>query len=67
MGTEITFQLRVDDNQTFVKFTHSNWKESTNFMAHCCTKWAVFLLSLKDAAEIGKGKPFPNDIHIDHS
>ncbi len=67
VGTEILFQLRVEDNQTLVRFIHSNWKESTNFLAHCSTKWAVFLLSLKDAAEIGKGKPFPNDTHIDHS
>jgi len=67
MGTEISFQLRLESNQTFVRFTHSNWKEPTNFMAHCSTKWAVFLLSLKGAAEIGKGKPFPNDIHIDHT
>ncbi|MGH1539336.1 MAG: SRPBCC family protein [Arenicella sp.] len=67
MGTEILFDLHVDEEQTFIKFTHSNWKESTDFMAHCCTKWAVFLLSLKEVAETGKGKPFPNDIPIDHS
>ena len=35
-------------------------------MAHCSCKWAVFLLSLKDALETGKGRPFPDDIHIDH-
>ena len=65
--TEILFKLQFEDKQTFVRFTHSNWKESTDFMAHCSTKWAVFLLSLKDAAETGQGKPFPNDIQIDHS
>ncbi len=67
MDTEILFQLEVGENQTFVKFTHSNWNETTDFMAHCNTKWAVFLLSLKDALETGKGAPFPNDIQIDHS
>jgi len=67
MGTEIQFQLRVEESQTLVRFTHSNWKVSSDFMAHCSTKWAVFLLSLKDALENGTGKPFPNDIHIDHS
>ena len=67
MGTEVSFQLRVQDGQTFVRFSHANWKEPSNFMAHCSMKWAVFLLSLKDVAEIGKGRPFPNDIHIDHS
>ena len=65
--TEVLFQLEAEDNQTFVRFTHSNWNETTDFMAHCNTKWAVFLLSLKDALETGKGTPFPNDIPIDHS
>jgi len=67
METEILFQLCVDETQTFVRFTHSNWKESTNFMAHCSTKWAVFLLSLKEVLETGEGRPFPNDIQIDHT
>ena len=67
MGTEILFQLQEDEEQTFVRFTHSNWKESSDFMAHCSTKWAVFLISLKDAVETNKGKPFPNDMQIDHS
>ncbi len=67
MGTEITFNLRVDNEQTFVRFTHSNWKESSDFMAHCSTKWAVFLISLKSALETNVGRPFPNDIQIDHS
>jgi len=67
IGTEILFQLQVDDNQTFVRFTHSNWKEYTDFMAHCSTKWAVFLISLKEALETNQGRPFPNDIQIDHS
>jgi uncharacterized protein YndB with AHSA1/START domain len=67
MGTEILFQLREDGAQTFVRFSHTNWKEPTDFMAHCSTKWAVFMLSLKDCAETGKGKPFPDDIPIDYS
>jgi uncharacterized protein YndB with AHSA1/START domain len=67
MGTAISFQLEAQGEQTFVRFTHANWKETTDFMAHCGTKWAVFLLSLKDAVETGKGKPFPNDVQIDHS
>ncbi|HCJ6812841.1 TPA: SRPBCC domain-containing protein [Vibrio cholerae] len=67
IDTEISFHLEAKEEQTFVRFTHSNWKESSDFMAHCSTKWAVFLLSLKDMLETGQGKPFPNDIQIDHS
>lgn len=66
MGTEITFRLVNKDSQVMVRFTHSNWQSPSDFMAHCSTKWAVFLLSLKEAIETGKGRPFPHDIHIDH-
>jgi uncharacterized protein YndB with AHSA1/START domain len=67
MGTEVVFQLDDVENQTFVRFSHKLWKQSCQFMAHCNTKWAVFMLSLKDLAEKGVGIPFPNDIQIDHS
>lgn len=66
MGTEISFHLKVEGKQTFVFFSHSKWKERSEFMGHCSTKWAVFLLSLKNSIEMGKGSPFPNDVHIDH-
>lgn len=67
MGTEVSFELSNNGTQTFVRFRHSHWKEASDFIAHCSTKWAVFLLSLKEAIETGSGRPFPNDIHIDHS
>ena len=67
MGTELVFNLQAEGDQTFVRFSHINWSSSTDFMAHCSTKWAVFMLSLKEYAETGKGRPFPNDIQIDHS
>lgn len=66
-GTEISFQLTEDGKQTWVRFAHTGWKETSDFMAHCSTKWAVFLLSLKDLLETGCGKPFPNDAQIDHT
>jgi len=66
MNTEVSFQLSPGDNQTYLLFVHSNWKTTSEFMAHCSTKWALFLMSLKDAIETGKGHPFPDDMHIDH-
>lgn len=66
-ATEICFEIQPQAEQTFVNFSHSNWQESSDFMAHCSTKWAVFLLSLKDALETGEGQPFPQDIQIDHN
>ena len=66
MGTEVSFRLQADEDQTYVLFLHENWKQSSDFMGHCSTKWAVFMLSLKQALETGKGQPHPHDIHIDH-
>ena len=66
IGTDITFDLSQADDQTILIFGHRNWKEQVEFMAHCSMKWAVFLLSLREYVETGKGKPSPNDIKIDN-
>jgi hypothetical protein len=54
------------DNTTILIFGHRNWKEPVDFMAHCSTKWAVFLMSLRELVETGKGKPAPEDLKIDN-
>jgi len=66
MDTEVSFDLAEGKGQTYVHFAHSDWKEKTDFMGHCSIKWAVFLLSLKDLLEQGQGRPFPNDVSVDH-
>lgn len=64
--TIITFELEEADGQVFINFSHKNWAEQTSLCSHCSTKWAVFLLSLKDYLEKGRGHPFPDDVHINH-
>ncbi len=64
LGTEITFRLVPRQGQTFVLFTHAKWKKPVEFMHHCSTKWAVFLLSLRDSLERNKGRPAPYDLKI---
>ena len=64
VGTEVTFQLKRKDDQTFVIFKHANWKEPVEFMQHCSTKWATFLLSLKNWLERSEGRPYPYDVKI---
>lgn len=64
IGTELGFQLQKKEGQTFVLFRHANWREPVEFMHHCSTKWATFLLSLKDWVERGEGRPFPYDVKI---
>ncbi len=66
IGTTIHWQLKQEGDYVIVLFQHRNWKDATEFMHHCSTKWAVFLLSLKALFETGKGAPNPNDQKIDN-
>jgi uncharacterized protein YndB with AHSA1/START domain len=66
VGTEVTFDLSPKEGQTFVVFKHSGWKEPVEFMHHCSTKWAIFLMSLKSLIETGTGNPDPDDVKIDN-
>lgn len=64
VGTDIEFVLERQDDYTIVRFGHRNWREEVEFTAHCSTKWATFLLSLRDLVETGKGQPSPHDLPI---
>ena len=64
IGTKVSFDLRQEGPYTLVLFKHQGWKEPIEFMHHCSTKWAMFLMSLKSLGETGKGDPHPHDIHI---
>lgn len=66
IGTDVTFDLHQEGDYTIVLFGHRNWKEEVEFKAHCSMKWAIFLFSLKELLETGKGKPSPNDVKIDN-
>ena len=67
LNTRICFRLDAQDDQVVVNFEHTGWREPTEMLAHCSTKWAVFLLSLKEYLETGSGKPYPHDVQINHS
>lgn len=64
VGTEVHFQLRRKEGQTFVLFRHDKWRREEEFMYHCSTKWATFLLSLKHWLESDEGRPYPHDVKI---
>ena len=64
VGTGIEFLLSQQGEYTVVRFGHRQWREEVEFMAHCSTKWATFLLSLRDLVETGKGRPAPHDLRI---
>jgi uncharacterized protein YndB with AHSA1/START domain len=65
IGTEVDWDLRQEGDHAIVLFRHRGWKEPVEFMHHCSTKWATFLLSLKALGETGQGAPFPADVKID--
>ena len=64
IGTQVSFDLQQQGDWTIVLFKHQGWKEPVEFMHHCSTKWATFLLSLKSLVETGQGAPAPQDVHI---
>jgi uncharacterized protein YndB with AHSA1/START domain len=64
IGTTVSFDLRQDGEWTIVLFEHAGWREPVEFMNHCSTKWASFLLSLKSLVETGTGAPYPRDVQI---
>jgi hypothetical protein len=65
IGTTVSWDLRQEGDWTIILFKHQGWKEPVEFLHHCSTKWAVFLLSLKSLLETGNGSPHPNDIKLD--
>ena len=64
IGTTVNWQLRQHGDYTIVMFKHQDWKEPVEFMHHCSTKWATYLMSLKSLVETGKGAPAPRDVHV---
>ncbi len=66
IGTTVTFELREEDDYTIVLFAHEGWREPVEFMNHCSTKWAIYLMSLKSLLETGTGAPHPHDVEVDN-
>lgn len=64
VGTTVEWKLRQDGDHAIVLFKHEGWKEPVEFMHHCSTKWATYLMSLKTLIETGKGAPSPDDVRI---
>jgi uncharacterized protein YndB with AHSA1/START domain len=65
IGTKVDWELRQDDDHTIVLFRHEGWKEPVEFMHHCSTKWAIFMMSLKTLVETGSGSPDPDDVKVE--
>jgi uncharacterized protein YndB with AHSA1/START domain len=64
IDTTVDWHLHQDGDWTVVMFTHQGWAEPVEFMHHCSTKWATYLMSLKAMHETGTGAPSPHDVRI---
>ncbi|PFG43221.1 uncharacterized protein YndB with AHSA1/START domain [Isoptericola jiangsuensis] len=64
VGTHVSWDVREEAGWTVVLFAHTGWAEPVEFMHHCSTKWATFLMSLKGVVEQGVGAPAPRDVAI---
>jgi uncharacterized protein YndB with AHSA1/START domain len=60
-GTEVEFKIFPHDGRTDVQFRHAGWRGDIAAFPYYSMSWAVFLLSLKELLEKGKGRPFPNE------
>jgi uncharacterized protein YndB with AHSA1/START domain len=58
VGTTIAFDLEETENRTVLRFGHNDWREVTDFYAHCNYNWGYYLISLKRYCESGEGTPF---------
>jgi hypothetical protein len=64
VSTHLGFDLKQEDDYTIVLFKHEGWREPVECMSHCSTKWATFMMSLKQFVETGTGAPHPQDVRI---
>lgn len=64
LGSDLLFELKQADDQVYVTLTHRNDASSEEDFLYFSTKWTCYLLSLKDLIEVGRGRPYPNDVKI---
>ena len=58
IDTHIEFNISHVDKETILLFKHSGWREEVEFMYHCSTQWAYFLIGLRKFLETGEGTPY---------
>jgi hypothetical protein len=51
IDAQIYFDISNIDSETVLLFKHGGWREEVEFMNHCSTQWAYFLIGLKQLFE----------------
>ena len=61
IDTHIKFNISDENDEIVLLFKHCGWREEVEFMNHCSTQWAYFLIGLKKFLDSGKGTPYGGD------
>ena len=48
----------AENDETVLLFKHGGWREEVEFMYHCSTQWAHFLIGLRKFLETGEGTAY---------
>jgi len=64
INTEIEFKVFSKCGKTILHLRHSKWRENAAMFPECSMHWAIYLLSLKEFVETGKGRPHPYDLPV---
>ena len=55
--THVLFALRQERDRIKVLFSHSGWRELTEYVGECSFQWAYYMTSLQRYCETGQGTP----------
>jgi hypothetical protein len=61
INKHIEFNISKENEETVLLFKHGGWREEVEFMHHCSTQWAYFLIGLRKFLESGGGTPYGNN------
>jgi uncharacterized protein YndB with AHSA1/START domain len=56
-ATRISFELTPDGEGTVLLFHHLGWLSTDGILPMCSFDWAMYLMSLRDYLETGRGRP----------
>ncbi len=57
LNTRIAFDMMENDGKLMINFRHSDWQEQNAMFGICNYHWALYMKSLKELVETGKGNP----------
>lgn len=57
VGTKFIFNIEPEKDSINLRFSHTDWRETTDLFAVCNYHWGLYMKSLKTYIETGKGNP----------